>query len=897
MFIPLIISFLYSFTCKITVHVLPHSHDDPGWIKTFDEYYYNRSVIDILSNTIISLTHNPNRTFIYSEISFFKKWYLNQTDKVKEQVKSLIKEGRLDIVNGGYVMEDSAACNYIDAITQLRYGLEFVYDEFGIIPHIGWFLDQFGHSASHGNIYSQFDFDYVVINRISKTNKTELISQRNLEHFWTPLNTKKEIFTHIIHDYFVPPPSIVRFVDDKPIDFIKKNISKYAEEFAKEVRNAVKGYLHDDYVLYYGNDFSYTKVDINYENIEKLMEYVNNNIPDIEMKYSTPERYFKETSKLLEKYKPNMMRFKEDYLPYVDEYKLIWTGYFTSRPYLKGRIRESSQLLSLSSKFFFDYMLLKKNIKLKDIYQQIKPLLEAVSITQHHDAITGTAKTYVSDDYMNMLDKGEDNLTNLIQNSLNDTTIEICLSNGKVKLGCNLTNLNNNMVFNVYNPYSDSHFNRLFTFEGPTLLENFTFDIVNKDNMNITYDKYCIDSHKCYIHFFYFFEPHQSYEIFTISNIKEATPIQRTSINSLNYNTNLLSETSYEVSSIMYDYMNNTISIIKDETVYNISLAHGMFIGVRTGAYIFNSKQTIPYKDRVNVTHSYFINNTLSSALYLNFNNSTMLITFFNSPFFIHLINVLNPVDLPVKYNGEVILEINTEIKSNGFYHDSTGMKLMYRSFNSNSTKQTGEYFYPIGREISIKDEKNTLSLYNDRPQAGTSKEPGVIYMIMNRWSIRDDYKGLDERLYEPQSTSVKYDNKMILVINNNSKAKKIADDYFNSPFLIFKTKKNQIKTSFNSIKEYFICDEDIKMEVQIISDKRVIVQFYNSNENITERVSIEKNRNIQLSLCDVNGFNCQEVWNQLPKYFLREKNDSNYLNIDIEPTIIKAFEIIFKYN
>ena len=64
------------------------------------------------------------------------------------------------------------------------------------------------------------------------------------------------------------------------------------------------------------------------------------------------------------------------------------------------------------------------------------------------------------------------------------------------------------------------------------------------------------------------------------------------------------------------------------------------------------------------------------------------------------------------------------------------------------------------------------------------------------------------------------------------------------------------------------------------------------------KNTKIKKNRNIQLSLCDVNGFNCQEVWNQLPKYFLREKNDdSNYLNIDIEPTIIKAFELIFKYN
>lgn len=897
MLIPLIISFLYSITCKITVHVLPHSHDDPGWIKTFDEYYYNRSVINILTNSIISLSHNPNRTFVYSEISFFKKWYLNQTREVKEQVKSLIRKGRFDIVNGGYVMEDSAACNYNDAITQLRYGLEFVNNEFGIIPHIGWFLDQFGHSSSHGNIYSQFDFDYVVINRISKINKTQLFIKKDLEHYWTPLNTKKEIFTHIIYDYFVPPPSIVRFVDDKPINFTKKNITSYAEAFAKEVRNAVKGYRHNHYVLYYGNDFSYTTVDTNYENIEKLMDYVNNNIQDIEMKYSTPERYFKEISLFLENETQSMMRYKEDYLPYVDEYKLIWTGYFTSRPYLKGRIRESSQLLSLSSKFIIDYILFKNNVKLEDIYQRMKPLIEAVSITQHHDAITGTAKTYVSDDYMNMLDYGERNVTNLIKQKLNDSSIEICLSNGKVKLGCNLTNLNNNMVFNVYNPYSDSHFNRLFTFEGPTILENFTFDIHNNDNMNFTYDKYCINDLKCYFHFFYLFEPYQTSEIFTISNIHESTPIQKTPLTYLTNTTNILSGISDEVSSIIYDTDNNMISIVNNDNTYKLSLTHGMFIGVRTGAYIFNSKQTTPFQYKINKASSYYVNNTLSSALYLNFTNSSMVITFFKSPFFIHIINVIEPIKVPIKSNGEVVLEIDTDINSNGFYHDSTGMKLMYRTFENNVTRQTGEYFYPIGKEIVINDENKTLFFYNDRPQAGTSKEPGVIYMLMNRWSMNDDYKGLEERLYEPQSTSVKYDNKMILVLNSNSNTNKIVDDYFNSPLLIYKTKINKIQTSFNSLKKYFICDTDIKMEVHLVSDKRVLVQFYNSNENIIEKVSIKKHRNIQLSICDTNGFNCKEVWNQLPKYFLRNKEQSNYLNIDIEPTIIKAFEIIFKYN
>ena len=51
---------------KITVHVCPHSHDDVGWLKTVDEYFYGekngiqRTNVNVeLTSVMAALLDNP----------------------------------------------------------------------------------------------------------------------------------------------------------------------------------------------------------------------------------------------------------------------------------------------------------------------------------------------------------------------------------------------------------------------------------------------------------------------------------------------------------------------------------------------------------------------------------------------------------------------------------------------------------------------------------------------------------------------------------------------------------------------------------------------------------------------------------------------------------------------
>jgi hypothetical protein len=64
----------------INVHLVPHTHDDVGWLKTVDQYHYgNRNDIqragtqNIINAVVKELAWNPDRKFIYVEQAFFQR--------------------------------------------------------------------------------------------------------------------------------------------------------------------------------------------------------------------------------------------------------------------------------------------------------------------------------------------------------------------------------------------------------------------------------------------------------------------------------------------------------------------------------------------------------------------------------------------------------------------------------------------------------------------------------------------------------------------------------------------------------------------------------------------------------------------------------------------------------
>ncbi|CAA3024604.1 alpha-mannosidase At3g26720-like isoform X1 [Olea europaea subsp. europaea] len=408
---------------KINVHLVPHSHDDVGWLKTVDQYFVGANnsirgacVQNVLDSVIAALLDDKNRKFIYVEMAFFQRWWRQQSETLKTKVKELVNSGQLEFVNGGMCMHDEATTHYIDLIDQTTLGHRFIEREFGQKPRVGWQIDPFGHSAVQAYLLgAELGFDSLYFARIDYQDRAKRKDEKALEVIWRgsrSLSSSCQIFTGIFPIHYDPPDGFTFEINDvsPPIQdddlLFDYNVEERVNDFVAAALLQANVTRTNHIMWTMGTDFRYQYATSWFRQMDKFIHYVKMD-GRVNALYSTPSIYTDAKHAANEQWPLKT----GDFFPYADHENAYWTGYFTSRPALKRHVREMS-----------GYFLAARQLEFFKGRNSSGPstdaLADALAIAQHHDAVSGTERQHVASDYALRLSIGYKEAEKVVASSL-----------------------------------------------------------------------------------------------------------------------------------------------------------------------------------------------------------------------------------------------------------------------------------------------------------------------------------------------------------------------------------------------------------------------------------------------------------------------------------------------
>uniref|UniRef100_A0A3Q1M671 Alpha-mannosidase n=1 Tax=Bos taurus TaxID=9913 RepID=A0A3Q1M671_BOVIN len=419
----------------LQVFVVPHSHNDPGWLKTFDKYYTEQTQ-HILNNMVSKLQEDPRRRFIWAEVSFFAKWWDNISAQKRAAVRRLVGNGQLEIATGGWVMPDEANSHYFALIDQLIEGHQWLEKNLGATPRSGWAVDPFGYSPTMPYLLRRANLTSMLIQRVHYAIKKHFAASHSLEFMWRQTwdsDASTDIFCHMMpfYSYDVPhtcgpDPKICCQFDFKrlpggriscpwkvpPRAITEANVAERAGLLLDQYRKKSRLFRSNVLLVPLGDDFRYDKPqewDAQFFNYQRLFDFLNSK-PDlhVQAQFGTLSDYFdalyKRTGVEPGARPPGFPVLSGDFFSYADREDHYWTGYYTSRPFYKNldRVLEAhlrgAEILYSLAVAHARRAGLASQFPLSN-FALLTDARRTLGLFQHHDAITGTAKEAVVVDY------------------------------------------------------------------------------------------------------------------------------------------------------------------------------------------------------------------------------------------------------------------------------------------------------------------------------------------------------------------------------------------------------------------------------------------------------------------------------------------------------------------
>ncbi|KAL3527226.1 hypothetical protein ACH5RR_011882 [Cinchona calisaya] len=785
---------------KLNVHLVPHTHDDVGWLKTVDQYYVGSNntiqgacVENVLDSVVMSLLRDPNRKFVFAEMAFFQRWWETQSSKVKTEVRKLVDSGQLEFINGGWCMHDEAATHYIDMIDQTTLGHQLILSQFNNTPRAGWQIDPFGHSAVEAYLLGvELGFDSVHFARIDYQDRAKRKVDKALEVIWHGSRTfgsSSQIFTNTFPSHYSPPNGFHFEVND---DFVPVqdnpllfdfNVEQRVADFISAAMDQANVTRTNHIMWTMGDDFQYQYAESWFKQMDKLIHYVNKD-GRVNALYSTPSIYTDAKHAANETWPLKT----DDYFPYADTGNSYWTGYFTSRPAFKRYVRMLSGYYLAARQLEF---LTGGRLKGPNTYS----LGDALGIAQHHDAVSGTAKQHTTDDYAKRLAIGASKAETVVNSALSclvtSKSSSQCNASGLHFSQCQLLNISfcppteedipagKSLVVVVYNPLG---WNRTDLIKIPVNDPNLVVQDLTGNLVEAQYVE--LDNVTGNLRNFYV----KAYLGITPKNVPKYWLSFQASVSALGWNTYFISKASQKenrrsaFASEVNLPQNETITVGPGNLKLSFSSTSGqlkrMFnskTGVdipiqqsyrwygssdedsqKSGAYIFRPNGAPPTVVSRSVPLK-VVRGPLFDEVHQEFSSWIyQVIRVYKEKEHAEFEFTIGRIPTEDGIGKEVITQMTANMAtSKVFYTDSNGRDFLKRvrdyrpDWPLQVTQPVAGNYYPLNLGIFTSDDQSEFSVLVDRATGGSSIKDGQIELMLHRRTIYDDSRGVGEALDE----------------------------------------------------------------------------------------------------------------------------------------------------
>jgi lysosomal alpha-mannosidase len=320
------------------------------------------------------------------------------------------------------------------------------------------------------------------------------------------------------------------------------NVDQKVEKFINYTLDQAKSYKTNNLIMTMGSDFQYSNAHRWFKNLDKLIYYVN----QAQSKGSKVNIFYSTTACYL--YSLNQANTTwtvkyDDFFPYAHRPHAFWTGYFTSRAAFKSFVRRSNNFLQS-----IRHLALLANLNDDETINSIVKLERAMGVAQHHDAVSGTERQHVANDYSKRLSEGINDCVNIIYKAFNNILMNrFGLKEPNLQLSyCSLLNISqcnpiedvDHFTLVVYNPLARRtktylnipvETNDFVVFEAKSGIQIFS------ESTNVYYETMQIPERTSRAKFNLIFQaklPPMGFQVFSINRKSHSSLIKKPKINS-----------------------------------------------------------------------------------------------------------------------------------------------------------------------------------------------------------------------------------------------------------------------------------------------------------------------------------------------------------------------------